>query len=113
MWTMQYDRRYDHGAGLATSVREALERYLAGDQSGPHSKLSISLPDDLLAAARDVAEATGAPLSGVIAAALRRVVDEAEQLRLDRALQLDAEESLAWAEAGASVHTALARDLEW
>jgi hypothetical protein len=110
---MQYDHRYDHDTTAASSVREALEPYLSGAQAGPHSKLSISLPADLLASVRDVAVSTGTPLSGVIAAALRRLVDEAEQLRMDRALQLDAEENVAWAEAGARVHGALIAELEW
>jgi hypothetical protein len=110
---MQYDRRYDHDRGAASTVREALEPYLSGAHAGPHSKLSISLPADLLASIKDVADATGTPLSAVIAAALRRLVDEAEQVRLDRALQLDADENVAWAEAGAGVHAGLFGELEW
>ena len=110
---MKYDQRYDHDQAAASTVREALDPYLAGTAAGPHRKLSISLPVELLAAVRDVADASGTPLSGVIAAALRRLVDEAEQVRLDRALKLDADENVAWAEAGAGVHAALVGGLEW
>jgi hypothetical protein len=113
MGAMKYDQRYDHDQGAASGVQEALEPYLSSAEPGPHRKLSISLPADLLAALRDVAEATGTPLSGVIAAALRRLVDDVAQVRLDRALRLDADENVAWAEAGAGVHARLVGDLEW
>ena len=113
MLGMEYDRGYDHGQTPVDAVREALEVYLSQPSSGPYRKLSISLPADLLAALREVADATGTPLSGVIAAALRRLVDEAGQARLDAALRLDADENVAWADAGAAVQARLIGELGW
>jgi fructose-1,6-bisphosphatase/sedoheptulose 1,7-bisphosphatase-like protein len=86
---------------------------VGADEAGPHAKLSISVPTTLLAAVREVAETSGGTVSGVITAALRRVVDEAEQARLDAALEADREENLEWARATAPADAALAGGLEW
>ncbi len=52
-------------------------------------------------------------MSGVIAASLRRLLDEVEQARIDQALDEDREENLAWARATAPVHARLVAELEW
>ena len=49
----------------------------------------------------------------MIAAALRRTLEESEQARLDRALELDAEENLAWANAYLPIAAKLWADIEW
>src|SRR5712691_9356776 len=78
---------------------EALAPYGSDKASGPHTKLSISLPTDLVELVRKAASERGVSVSGIIGAALRRTLEEADQARLDRALELDAEENLAWANA--------------
>jgi hypothetical protein len=62
---------------------------------------------------REVADETGATVSGVVAASLRRFVDEVEQARLDAALEEDREENLAWARAAAPMDARLLADVEW
>lgn len=81
--------------------------------AGAHTKLSISLPTELVEVVREAAAESGTSVSGLIAAALRRTLDEAEQERLDRALELDAEENLAWANAYLPIAAKLWADLEW
>ena len=92
---------------------EALAPYGASGSSGPHTKLSISLPADLVELVRDSAEASGQTVSSTIAASLRRTLVEAEQANIDRALALDAEENLAWANAYAPIAIKLLEELEW
>jgi hypothetical protein len=60
-----------------------------------------------------VADETGQSVSGVVAASLRRLVDEVEQARLDAALEADREENLAWARATAPMNARLLADVEW
>ncbi len=95
------------------SARDVLAPYLAATETGPFTKLSISLPEPLIATVRDVAEQTGVSLSGVIAASLRRLLDEVLQARIDAALEEDREENLAWARATAPGDALLLRSLEW
>jgi Ribbon-helix-helix protein, copG family. len=79
----------------------------------PHTKLSISLPTDLVAELRAAAAESGCGVSGVVAAAVRQSIAAGEQARLDRALELDADDNAAWA-ADALAMTARAwADLEW
>lgn len=79
----------------------------------PHTKLSISLPTDLVRELRAAADESGLGVSGVVAAAVRQSIAAGEQARLDRALALDAEDNTAWA-ADALAMTARAwADLEW
>ena len=92
---------------------ETAAAYGPEDAKVPHTKLSISLPSDLVDAVRDTATQTGLSVSATIAAALRRTIEEAEQASLDRALELDAEESLAWANAYLPVAARLMSELEW
>lgn len=109
----QYDQRPDHDSRALPTTRDALAPYLVAAEAGPFAKLSISLPEPLLAAVREAADSTGVSVSGVIAASLRRLLDEVEQARIDRALDEDREENLAWAKATAPVHARLLADIEW
>jgi uncharacterized protein (DUF1778 family) len=92
---------------------EALAPYGTETASGAHTKLSVSLPTDLVELVREAAAESGTSVSGMIAAAVRRALEDAEQARLDRALELDAEENLAWANAYLPIATKLWADLEW
>ena len=109
----EYDQRRDHGARAVPSVSEALEPYLVANEDGPYAKLSISVPEALLATVKEVAEETGTSVSGVVAASLRRLVDEVEQAKLDAALEADREENLEWARAAAPMDAKLLEDVEW
>jgi len=92
---------------------EALAPYSASGSSGPHTKLSISLPSDLLELVKATAEASGQTVSATIAASLRRTLDEAEQANLDRALELDSEWNLEWVKATSPITAKLWEELEW
>ena len=109
----QYDPRPDHDEPPFPSVREALEPYLTATEAGPFAKLSISVPEQLLATVREVADETGTSVSGVVAASLRRLRDEVEQAKLDAALEADREENLEWARAAAPMDAKLLEDVEW
>ena len=109
----EYDQRSEHDRHPLPSARDALAPYLAATEAGAYTKLSISLPEPLIATVREVAEATGVSVRGVIAASLRRLLDEVEQARIDRALDEDRAENLAWAKATAPVHARLLADIEW
>ncbi len=52
-------------------------------------------------------------MSGVIAASLRRLMDEVLQARIDASLEEDREENLARARAAAPGDALLLRNLEW
>ncbi|MHB8891256.1 MAG: hypothetical protein ACYC65_04345 [Candidatus Limnocylindrales bacterium] len=115
----QYDPRPEPGESAGRhaielpSARDALAPYLASTETGPFAKLSISLPEPLIATVRQVSDETGVSVSGVIAASLRRLLDEVLQARIDAALEEDREENLAWARATAPVHARLVAELEW
>jgi hypothetical protein len=109
----EYDQRPDHGRAPLPNARDALAPYLSPTEAGPFTKLSISLPEPLISAVREVSDSTGVSVSGVIAASLRRLLDEVEQARIDQALDEDREENLTWARATAPVHARLVAELEW
>jgi Arc/MetJ-type ribon-helix-helix transcriptional regulator len=115
----KYDRRPEPGESAGRngtqlpSARDALAPYLAPTEAGPFTKLSISLPEPLIATVREVSEQTGVSVSGVIAASLRRLLDEVLQARIDAALEEDREENLAWARATAPGDILLLNDLPW
>ena len=109
----EYDQRPDHGRAPLPTARDALAPYLAPTEAGPFAKLSISLPEPLIAAVHEVSDSTGVSVSGVIAASLRRLLYEVEQARIDQALDEDREENLAWARATAYGDALLLRDIEW
>lgn len=92
---------------------EALAPFGEAGSAGPHTKLSISLPTELVELVRASAAASGLTVSATIAASLRRTLEDAEQANLDRALELDAEENLAWAKALSPTTARLWAELEW
>ena len=92
---------------------ETVAPYGDDDSRAPHVKLSISLPSDLVELVREAAAQAGLTMSATIGASLRRTLAEADQERLDRALALDAEENLAWAEAYLPIAAKLWSELEW
>lgn len=92
---------------------EAVAPYGSETSGTSHTKLSISLPTALVEVVRASAAATGLSVSATIAASLRRTLEDAEQASLDRALELDAEENLAWADAYLPIAARLVSELEW
>lgn len=93
--------------------RETVAPYAAGGATQGHTKLSVSLPQDLVDVIRSVAAESGLSVSATIAASLRRTLVDSEQARLDTALALDADEDREWAAATAEVHAGLVSELEW
>ena len=92
---------------------EAVAPYESGGAGGPHTKLSISLPTDLVELIRGAAADGGVTVSALIGAALRRTLEEAEQARLDAALEAQNQENLEWAEAYLPIAAKLWSELEW
>ena len=88
-------------------------RRTAAPSTGPHTKLSISLPTELLDLVKASAAASGQTVSATIAASLRRTMEDAEQANLDRALELDAEWNEAWAKGMSPMTAKLWAELEW
>lgn len=108
----------DHESYRRKLFAEAVAPYgergaAAGAANATHSKLSISLPADLADLVRESARASGLTVSATIAASLRRTLQEAEQANLDRALEADAEDNLAWANAYLPIAIDLLNELEW
>lgn len=77
------------------------------------SKLSISLPTQLVEQLRDAAAESGISVSGIVAAAIRRSIAAADQDRLEQALELDAEDNEAWANATLASTAKAWANLEW
>lgn len=94
-------------------LRETIAPYSAGAAAGTSTKLSISLPTDLVEVVRAAAAQSGMTVSATIAAALRRTLDHAEQARLEAALELDRDENVAWARAYAPIAAEQIGKLEW
>lgn len=94
---------------------EALAPYgsEASRAPAPHTKLSISLPTELVELVKAVAADSGASVSATIAAALRRTLESAEQERLDRAIEAQNQENLEWANAFLPITAKLWSELEW
>lgn len=95
------------------AVAEALAPYGSENAIARHAKVSISLPADLVEVVRAIAVDSNLSVSAVIAASLRRTIEEADQARLDRALELDAEENVAWATAYLPIAAKLWSEIEW
>ena len=85
------------------AIAEALAPYRSDDDRGPHSKVSISLPSDLVEEVKAAAAKAGLTFSGAVAASLRRTLDDADQARLDAAIEAQNEENLAWSNAYAPI----------
>jgi hypothetical protein len=94
-------------------LAEALAPYGADDPRGAHTKLSISLPSDLLELVRAAAAQSGQTVSGTIAASLRHTLADAEQARLDAALEAQADENRQLADAYSRTAAELWSRLEW
>jgi hypothetical protein len=99
--------------GKGRLFREAVAEYSSEPAGGSHAKLSISLPTELLEVVKAAAAESGQSVSAVIAASLRRTLEDAEQARIDRAVALDAEENLEWANAFVPITARLWSELEW
>ena len=91
-----------------TSAAYGVDRPSAGSV-----KLSISLPSELVEEVRAAAAESGLGVSGVIAAALRHSIATTDQARLDRALELDAEDNAARANDALALTARAWADLEW
>ncbi|HYN69288.1 MAG TPA: hypothetical protein VEX41_03650 [Candidatus Eisenbacteria bacterium] len=95
------------------ALAETAAAYGIEAPASSHAKLSISLPIDLAAQVRLAASESGLTVSGVIAAALRGSIAAADQARLDRALELDAEDNAAFANEALTLTARAWKDLEW
>ncbi len=83
------------------------------DRRVPHTKLSVSLPTELVTELRAAAAETGTGISALVASAIRHSLVMAEQARLERALDLDAEDNAAWANDALAMTARAWADLEW
>jgi hypothetical protein len=92
---------------------EAVAPYGSVGASGPHTKLSISLPTDLVELVRGAAAEGGVSVSAMIAGVLRRTLQDADQARLDAAIEAQNEENLDWAKAYLPIAAKLWSELEW
>jgi hypothetical protein len=92
---------------------ETVAAYATDDTKVPYTKVSVSLPAELVELVRRSSEGTGLSFSAVVASALRQFAETVEQESLDRALELDAEENLAWANAFLPFTAKLWSELEW
>ena len=92
---------------------EAVTPYGADASDAPHTKLSISLSSDLVELVRAAAAESGLSVSATIGAALRRTLQDAEQARLDAAIEAQNEENLEWAKAYLPIAAKLWSELEW
>lgn len=95
------------------ALAETAAKYGTEREAAAHTKLSISLPRDLVEQIRAAAAESDATVSGVIAAALRGSIATSEQQRLDRALALDAEDNASWANDALTLTARAWADLEW
>lgn len=103
----------DRTSYQARRFAEALAPYGTSEAGSAHTKLSISLPTELAELVRASAASTGLTVSATIAASLRRTLEDAEQAALDRAIEAQNEENLAWAEAYLPIAARLWSELEW
>ncbi len=94
-------------------LAETATAYGAAKSPTGRTKLSISLPSDLLEQVRLAANESGTSVSGVIAAALERAIAVTEQERLDAAIDAQNEENLAWSDAFGPVASKLWAGIEW
>jgi len=92
---------------------EAVAPYGPEGTPGPHTKLSISLPTELVELVRGAAAEGGMSVSAMIGAAIRRTLDEAEQARLDAAIEAQNEENVDWANAYLPIAAQIWSKLEW
>jgi len=103
----------DHKSYQRRAFAEAVAPYRPSTSPGPHTKLSISLPADLAELVRGAAAESGVSVSAMIGAALRRTLEDAEQARLDAAIEAQNEENLEWAKAYLPIAARLWSEIEW
>jgi Arc/MetJ-type ribon-helix-helix transcriptional regulator len=101
---MSYQRR---------AFGEAVAPYGSTGAAGPHTKLSVSLPTELVELVRGAASERGVSVSALIGAALRRTIEQADQARLDAAIDAQNDENLEWANAYVPIAAKLWSELEW
>jgi hypothetical protein len=94
-------------------LREALAPYGQTEVAAGVVKLSISLPAELVEVIRAAAAESGLSVSATIAAAVRRALEDAEQARLDAALEAQNEENIAFARAYEPIAAELLAEIEW
>jgi predicted transcriptional regulator len=99
--------------GRPHALAETATAYGASTPAPAHTKLSITLPTELVEQVRAAAEATGASVSGVIAAAIRSAIARADQDRIDAALDAQNEENLAWSRALLPSTARIWSEIEW
>ncbi len=95
------------------ALAEAAAAYGSANATKAHTKLSISLPSDLVEHVRRAAADSGLSVSGVIAAALHRTITTSDRDRLDAAIAAQNEENLAWADAFLPLTSRLWSEVEW
>ena len=103
----------DRWSHSSKAFAETVAPYGADPAAGAHTKLSVSLPTELVELVREAATESGTSVSGMIAAALRRTLEDAEQARLDAAIEAQNEENLEWAEAYLPIAAKLWSEIEW
>ena len=95
------------------ALAATVEEYGSANARRAHTKLSISLPANLVEQVRLTAAEAGTSVSGVIAAALDRAITSSDQDRLDAAIAAQNEENLAWADALHPITSKLWSEVEW
>lgn len=94
-------------------LAERLAEYGGRESRVGHSKLSITLPNDVVEALRAAATETGLSLSATVAAALRTAIEDAEQAELDAAIDAQNDENVELANTYLPVVERLWERLEW
>lgn len=95
------------------ALAETLAPFASVQGLGASAKLSISLPMELVELVRGAAEDRGVSFSSMVAGAVRRALEEVEQVRLDAAIDAQNEENLQWAQAYLPIAPRVRPDLEW
>jgi hypothetical protein len=95
------------------ALAEALAPYGVDKPAGPYTKLSISLPKELVELVRGAATERGVSVSAVIASTIRWGLEDAEQAHLDAAIEAQNEENLDWAKAYLPIAAKLWSEIEW
>ena len=95
------------------ALAETATAYGSATASKAHTKLSISLPSDLLDQVRIAAAESGQSVSAVIAGALERLISTSDQDQLDVAIAVQNEENLRWVDAFVPLTSKLWSEAEW
>jgi predicted transcriptional regulator len=95
------------------ALAETAAEYGAPGAGAGHTKLSITLPSDLVEQVREAADASGSSVSGVIAAAIRSAIARADQDRIDAAIEAQNEENVAWSRTFLPSTARIWSEIEW